>query len=59
MYQPPKCPFSYFSKALESYLRVFFPCEYPEQKYFEGTFCAYPVTVKQKFSVNSPGNEIK
>ena len=24
MYQPPKCPYSYFSKALEFYLRVFF-----------------------------------
>ena len=29
MYQPPKCPYSYFSKALEFYFRVFFPCEYP------------------------------
>ena len=26
MYQPPKCPYSYFSKALEFYFRVFFPC---------------------------------
>ena len=25
MYQPPKCPYSYFSKALEFYFRVFFP----------------------------------
>ena len=24
MYQPPKCPYSYFSKALEFYFRVFF-----------------------------------
>ena len=24
MYQPSKCPYSYFSKALEFYLRVFF-----------------------------------
>ena len=29
MYQPPKCPYSYFSKALGFYFRVFFPCEYP------------------------------
>ena len=29
MYQPPKCPYPYFSKALEFYFRVFFPCEYP------------------------------
>ena len=29
MYQPPKCPYSYFSKVLEFYFRVFFPCEYP------------------------------
>ena len=29
MYQPPVCPYSYFSKALEFYFRVFFPCEYP------------------------------
>ena len=28
MYQPPKCPHSYFSKGLEFYLRVLFPCEY-------------------------------
>ena len=28
MYQPPKCPYSYFSKAFEFYFRVFFPCEY-------------------------------
>ena len=25
MYQPPKCPYSYFLKALEFYFRVFFP----------------------------------
>ena len=25
---PPKCPYSYFSKALEFYLREVFPCEY-------------------------------
>ena len=29
MYQTPKCPYSYSSKALEFYFRVFFPCEYP------------------------------
>ena len=29
MYQPPRCPYSYLSKALEFYIRVFFPCEYP------------------------------
>ena len=28
-YQLPKCPYSYFPKALEFYLRVLFPCEYP------------------------------
>ena len=28
-YQPPKCSYSSFSKALEFYLRVIFPCEYP------------------------------
>ena len=28
-YQPSKCPYSYFSKALEFYFRLFFPCEYP------------------------------
>ena len=28
MYQPPKRRYSYFSKAMEFYLRVFFPCEY-------------------------------
>ena len=25
MYQPPKCPYSYLSKVLEFYFRVFFP----------------------------------
>ena len=25
MYQPPKCIYSHFSKALEFYFRVFFP----------------------------------
>ena len=25
MYQPLKCPYSYFSEALEFYFRVFFP----------------------------------
>ena len=25
MYQPPKCPYLYFSKAMEFYLRVLFP----------------------------------
>ena len=29
MYQPPKFPYSFFSKALEFYFSVFFPCEYP------------------------------
>ena len=29
MYQPPKCTYSDFSKALEFYLRVLFPFEYP------------------------------
>ena len=29
MYQPHKCPYSYFTKTLEFYFRVFFPCEYP------------------------------
>ena len=29
MYQPCKCPYSYFSKAFKFYFRVFFPCEYP------------------------------
>ena len=28
MHQPPKCPYSYFSKALVFYLRVLIPCEY-------------------------------
>ena len=28
-YQLPKCPYSYFPKVLESYLRVLFPCKYP------------------------------
>ena len=28
MYQPPKFIYSDFSKALEFYLRVLFPCEY-------------------------------
>ena len=28
-YQLPKCPYSNFPKALEFYLRVLFPCEYP------------------------------
>ena len=28
IYQLPRCPYSYFSKALEFYDRVFFPCEY-------------------------------
>ena len=28
-YQLPKCPYSYFPKELELYLRVLFPCEYP------------------------------
>ena len=30
MYQPPTCPYSYFSKALEFYLRMLFRCEYPK-----------------------------
>ena len=29
MLQPPKCPYSYFLKALELYFRVLLPCEYP------------------------------
>ena len=29
MYQQPKCPYSYFSLALEFNFRVLFPCEYP------------------------------
>ena len=29
MYQPPKFPYSCFSKALEFYMRVLFSCEYP------------------------------
>ena len=29
MYQPPKCPCSLFSKALEFYLSELFPCDYP------------------------------
>ena len=29
MYQQPKYPYSYFSKVLEFYFRVFFPCDYP------------------------------
>ena len=28
MYQPLKCPYSCFAKALEFYLREVFPCEY-------------------------------
>ena len=31
MYQPPKYTYSYFSKALEFHLKVFFPREYPEE----------------------------
>ena len=27
MYQPGKCSYSYFSKALKFYLRVLFPCD--------------------------------
>ena len=30
MYQQLECSYSYFSKALEIYLRVLFPCDYPE-----------------------------
>ena len=29
IYQLPKCSYLYFSEALEFYLRVLFPCEYP------------------------------
>ena len=29
MCQPHKCSYSYFSRALELYLRALFPCEYP------------------------------
>ena len=29
IYQLPKCPYSDFPKALEFYLKVLFPCEYP------------------------------
>ena len=29
MYQPTKCPYSYFLKALVFYLRLLFPCENP------------------------------
>ena len=29
MYQQPKYPYSYFLQALEFYLTVLFPCEYP------------------------------
>ena len=32
LYQPPKCPYSYFSKALQFHLRVLFPCEYPQNR---------------------------
>ena len=31
MYQRLKCSYSYFSKALEIYLRVLFRCDYPYQ----------------------------
>ena len=33
MYQPPKWPYSYFFKALEFYCRVFFPCQYPLNRF--------------------------
>ena len=33
MYQQPKCPYSYFPKVLEFYFRVFFPCEYPKNRF--------------------------
>ena len=29
MYQQPKCPYSYFSLALEFNFWVLFPCKYP------------------------------
>ena len=39
MYQRPKCPYSYFLKELEFYLKVLSPCEYPE-----GYFITAPET---------------
>ena len=33
MYQPPKCPYSYFSKALEFHLRVLFLSFLPSEKF--------------------------
>ena len=46
VYQPRKCP---YSKALEFYLGLFFPCEYPEWALFYSviTQCAMFVFVKQ------------
>ena len=32
-YQPSKCPYSCFSKAVKFYFRVFFPCEYPYSRF--------------------------
>ena len=40
MYQPSKCPHSYFLKALEFYLRVLFSCEYP-YKYGKKNACLF------------------
>ena len=34
MYQPAKCSYSYFSNALEFYLRVLFLCGYPWKFFF-------------------------
>lgn len=32
MYQFAKCTFSYFLRAFKFYLRVHFPCEYPQEE---------------------------
>ena len=57
MYQPTKCPYSYFSKALEFYFRVFFPVSIlkidlnaAEIRTVQGY--VWPLAIESSFSVN-------
>ena len=51
MYQQLKCPYSYFSEALEFYLTVLFPCQYPQS--YPRNEVSGGEDYQKKFGINS------
>ena len=62
MYQPPKCPHSYFSRRFEFYLGCFFPVSILKEHFWKaasGMFLMQGFTKRKVIQIICQGSEIQ